>query len=559
MAAPISRPLIEAWKVASEGRANAVFHQVLAGVSIHGNTFSVTAVLRNAIRYADGIKNLSKLKAGDRVAMLADGFGEVVPLYYAFWLLGITVVAIPNTTAPEVTVAHINNAGCRGLIYSPALAARLASVLPKVSGIDFWLLVGVGRSGPLGSGGKTVTRLEDLLQNGSRNAKLEDYQTIKIASDSPLLIAFTSGETGEPKGVGFTERALITAANNQKGVYSIGTNAERCASLLPDKHIVSIIHNIITPLVAPVTSVVLPEIDPNAKPGALVEELYDNQVHALWMHEDRLEDLRTASKSQKFVLAKNFKVFLIPRAPVSLKMLDGVGSFVVPCYAQTEAGGVVAVGKKGELMTSKSSTVERIPILSSGSAIPGVTIRVVASDDVDVKIGETGELTVQSHQNMVGYMASAPGSAYVTPDNALHTGDRVQPVIALDGSRHFVVLGRDDQFVVRNDKEVNIFELESVIKRVVGVKDVRVVGFHHNFYGKELGAFVLLQKKANITREVLWSNLLAFFPWELVPKIFMIADCSLVPQLPTRIDIEDKLAKFASSDFSKPPPAAAHR
>jgi acyl-coenzyme A synthetase/AMP-(fatty) acid ligase len=106
---------------------------------------------------------------------------------------------------------------------------------------------------------------------------------------------------------------------------------------------------------------------------------------------------------------------------------------------------------------------------------------------------------------------------------------------------------------MRGEKEVNLFELESVIRRVVGVKEVRVVGFPHIKLGKELGAFVLLQKKAQVTREALWSNLLAFFPWDVVPKVFMIADAALVPNMPTRADIEDKLGKFSSSDFSRPP------
>jgi acyl-coenzyme A synthetase/AMP-(fatty) acid ligase len=116
-----------------------------------------------------------------------------------------------------------------------------------------------------------------------------------------------------------------------------------------------------------------------------------------------------------------------------------------------------------------------------------------------------------------------------------------------------MVIGRDDQFVRRGEIEVNLHDLEAVLRRVVGVKEARVVGFPHVREGKELGAFVLLHKKAQVTREVLWSNLLAFFPWELVPKVFMLADASLVPVMPARVEIEDKLAKFSSSDFARPP------
>lgn len=550
---PKTRSIIKAWTVASEKRPSALFHQVLSGVGSHGTTHTVSSVLRNAIRYADGIRSVSKLKAGDKVAMLADGFGELIALYHAFWLLGIGVVAVPNTTSPEVAVAHINNLGCRGLVYTPSLAARLASIIPRISGIDFWLLVGVGRSGPLG-GGTTVTRLEDLLQSSSRNTKIDDFEKIKLTDDSIALVTFTSGEAGEPKGVGFTETALLQAARNQSTIYSMGTQAERFTSLLPDKHLVTILHTAVIPLVAQLTSVVMPEISSTGKAaGTLVEELYDNQVHAVLLRDDRLEEIRAASKSQKFVLAKNFKAFLLPQRPLPAKHLDGISNLIVPCFSQTECGGIIAVGAQGLLTTSNTSTIERTSIVSGGSALTGVSIKVVAQDGTPIKMGEIGELTVTSSQVMQGYYGGVAGSAYLSPDLALHTGDRVQTQLALDGTKHIIMVGREDNFVVRGEKEVNIFELESVIKRVVGVKEARVVGFPHIKFGKELGAFILLQKKAQVTREVLWSNLLAFFPWDVVPKVFMIADAALVPNMPTRMEIEDKFGKFSSSDFSRPP------
>jgi acyl-CoA synthetase (AMP-forming)/AMP-acid ligase II len=549
---PKNRNLIKAWNTALEKRPNALFHQVLAQQGGYGTTHSLSSVLRNAIRYADGIRSVSNLKAGDKVAMLADGFGELVPLYHAFWLLGIVVVAVSNTTPAEVAVAQINNLGCRGLVYTPSLAARLASIIPKISGIDFWLLVGVGRSGPLG-GGTPVTRLEDLLQSSSRDVKLDDFDRVKQTEDSIALVAFTSGEVGEPKGVGFTETALLHAALNQSTIYSIGTQAERFASLLPNKHLVTIVHSVVVPLVAPLTSVVMPEIASTGKIGNLVGELYDNQVQAVLLREELLEEIRTASKSQKFVLAKNFKAFLIPQRPLPAKQLEGISNLIVPCFSQTECGGIIATGTQELTTTSKTSTVEKIAIVSGGSAISGVSIKVVGQDGTPVKFGEIGELTVTSAQVMHSYCGGAAGSAYVTPDLALHTGDRVQTQLALDGTNHIVMVGREDHFIMRGEKEVNLFELESVIRRVVGVKEVRVVGFPHIKLGKELGAFVLLQKKAQVTREALWSNLLAFFPWDVVPKVFMIADAALVPNMPTRADIEDKLGKFSSSDFSRPP------
>jgi acyl-CoA synthetase (AMP-forming)/AMP-acid ligase II len=170
----------------------------------------------------------------------------------------------------------------------------------------------------------------------------------------------------------------------------------------------------------------MPEIASTGKIGNLVGELYDNQVQAVLLREELLEEIRTASKSQKFVLAKNFKAFLIPQRPLPAKQLEGISNLIVPCFSQTECGGIIATGTQELTTTSKTSTVEKIAIVSGGSAISGVSIKVVGQDGTPVKFGEIGELTVTSAQVMHSYCGGAAGSAYVTPDLALHTGDRVQ-------------------------------------------------------------------------------------------------------------------------------------
>ena len=540
------------WQVASEQRQTDHFHQVITTNTARQQLFSVGATLRSAMRYADGLQSLMKFKAGDRVAIIAEGFGELVPFYHALWLLGCTIVAVPHNQHPDLAVSQINNSGCRALVYSPALAARLASIIPRLSGIDAWIVCGVGRSSALGSG-RAVVKLEELHQSSSRNVKLEQFKKAPSDDVSPALIAFTAGQAGDPKGVAFSERALIAAATNQATLYNEGSKAERFASLLPDKNFVSLVHMLIVPLVAPITSVIFPEYLPATKGHSLVEELYDNQVHAVWMHEDRLDEVRQATKAQRFVLAKNFKLFLLPRYPLPTKFFEGIGDLIVPCYGQTEAGGIIAAGTMGQLFGCATATRDKTPVLAAGAPISGVKFRIVGSSGNAVAEDKQGELTVLSQQVMSGYEATAPGGAFIGPDLAFHTGDRAQWSFNREGKPHLVVLGRDEQFIRRGSAEVNILDLESILRRVLGVKDARVVGFPHEKQGRELGAFVLLQKKAQVTREALWSNLLAFFPWELVPKMFMIADSSLVEIMPSRSEIEEKFAKYATADFSRAP------
>jgi acyl-CoA synthetase (AMP-forming)/AMP-acid ligase II len=411
-----------------------------------------------------------------------------------------------------------------------------------------------GASAAAVGGGRTVIRLDELLQNSSRTLKMEDFPSQYADEDAPpALIAFTANKDHAPHGVAFSEQAIVAAAKHQAFLYYIGSERERLTSLLPDKHMVSLVHMLIVPLSAGVTSVEFTEMRYREAMPNLIEELYDNQITAVWVDEHHLSDLRQATKVQRFALPAEFRLYLVPTRPLTDKHVEGLGDIIVPCYAQTEAGGVVSVGVKGELHTCDSALKGRARILGAGGPVGGVCLKILSEKGDTVSGEKVGELVVYSPQVMTSYEATVPGSAYLGPDLSLHTGDRARWSFDAAGKPHLVIVSREEQFVKRGGVEVNIFDLESVLLRVVGVKDVRVIPFEHNKFGHELAAFVITLKKAQVTQENLWSNLLEYFPWDVVPKIFMLADSAQVTTIPGLPELQAQLSRFANADFSRAP------
>jgi len=539
------------WKNALREGGNQYAHQVLGADSTRVSLYTVSNLSKLSMRVADGLRQSIKIEPGMRVAILADGYGDLLPVYHALWLLGCTVVAIPGDQPSDITVGQMNNTGCQVLVYSPAMSARLASVAPAVTCIKHWVLVGGAKTTALGSG-RSVLKLDDLVLNSNRGLKMDDFQPKASKQEHPALITFTSGAAIEPRGVAFNAETIIEAARCQTCLYYLDSEGERVACLLPDKSFVSLLHMVVLPLVAGYTSVALPDLEASKRGSNILEELYDNQVSAVWLNESHLPDLRKATKSQRFVMSEKFRAFLLPTRPVSKQEVEGMPEVIVPCYGQTEAGGIIAVGSKANLYTCALASRDRTPLLSAGGPIANVQVRVVDPTGEPTRGSDIGEIVVNAKQIMESYDGSHPGASYLGPDGFLHTGDRGYWSFDSDGKPHLVIVGREEQFVSRGKHEVSLFQLEMVISKVMGVTGVRVVGFPHAKYGKEIGAFVLLAKRAQVTRESLWANLIKYFPWEVVPKVFMLADTSAVSVIPPRREIEEALACFGSTDFSTP-------
>jgi len=543
------------WDAAVAERGNQYFHQVVTHEAGREQLFSVSNTFRLMMRVADSLHQVVGIQSGDRVAILAEGYGDLIPLYHALWMLGCVVVTIPSHYDASITASLINNSGARIVVYSPALTARVAAVVPHLAMVEKWILSGSVRGTPFGTKGSAF-RLDELFQRASRNPVIKEFSptTFGANGEEIALLAYTCPALTEPHGIALSLRAILAAAENQSSLYIRDLNSpERVASLLPEKHIVSLIHMLWLPLVAPVSSVALSDAQPLGKTSKLLDELYNHQVTAVWMNEDYLDDIRHTSKTQRFPLPAHFRIYFVPRDPFPMKNIESVANLIVPAYAQTEAGGVISVGEKHDIVGAVTGVSDDTVFLTAGSPISGVKVRIVGKGGEAVSDERVGEIVISSDQLMIGYEGSMPGNAFLSPDVSLHSGDRGQWSFDEVGKPHLTLVGREDLFVKRGSQEIGITELEHMLLKIIGVKAVRVAAFHHTKYGYELGAFILALKKAQVTQIVLWKHLLEHYKWDVVPKVFMIADAAQVTQVPSRLELATKFEQFSTADFSRAP------
>lgn len=549
------RSLTSLWRDGLTEASTFVVHQALSLDPNRTVTHTVSSALRTAMKIAVSFRAETGHPPGTRVAILSDGFGELFPFYHAMWLLGMTVVTIPSTLSPKAIAKHLNEVDAKVLVYSPAQMARLAKIIPHVSRLSHRLVCGELRAKDSVAGSGSLS-LQELLQNTERIGKLEDFERPLEPSDPPALIAFSEGRYEESVGLRFSMQALLAAAENQSWAYFRDSSAERLVSLLPSKHIVSLVHTLLIPLVARILSFDFTQYDTTARAWNLWDEIIDNQVTAVIVDENRIRELFDLTKTKRVPLSKDFRLLLLPTNPVESRYIEPVKDLVVPCYGISEAGGFVSVGIKGQLPEGRFSPTQREPTLAAGSPLGGVVVRISNRNHEVAKGDSVGELVVQSEQVMSGYHVPVPGRAYLGPDGVLFTSDRGAWYFDNRGRTHIAVLGRERSFFRRKEAEISVYDLEAAVSKVIGVVDVRIVPFPHQVNGEELAAFVVVsaKHKGAVTREGLWKNLLQYFPWEVVPKVFMIADEKQIQAIPTRAVLLEKLAAFSKVDFSRSPP-----
>jgi long-chain acyl-CoA synthetase len=130
-------------------------------------------------------------------------------------------------------------------------------------------------------------------------------------------------------------------------------------------------------------------------------------------------------------------------------------------------------------MTESSPTISQTMLdaprddCSAGDPIPGIELRFVALDGVDVAPGEVGELWVRGPNVMLGYYRNeAQTRATVTEDGWLRTGDLAR--LAPDGALYIV--GRSKELIIRSGFNVYPAEVENVLNSHPDVLQSAVIG-----------------------------------------------------------------------------------
>jgi fatty-acyl-CoA synthase len=291
--------------------------------------------------------------------------------------------------------------------------------------------------------------------------------------DAPLLLVYTSGTTGEPKGAVHTQANLLANMAIAAEVQHLGSD-DRVLTVLPLFHVGGLCIQTLPALGAGATVHLLSRFDAAATLTCIAAEritltlqvpatLQALTQHADWPHAD-LTSLRAIWAGSS----------LLP-SPL-LEAVHARGVPVCNVYGSTETG-PFSVALPPEYAKSHLG--------SCGWPAPGVTVRLCDTLGGPVAPGAVGEICVGGPSVVDRYWPARPA---LDADGFFHSGDLAR--CADDGS--FTVVGRSKDMIISGGENIYPAEIENLLLQLTWVSECAVVGQPDARWGEVAVAVVVL-------------------------------------------------------------------
>jgi fatty-acyl-CoA synthase len=439
--------------------------------------YSYHQVAQRAWRLANALRSAGLRKA-DRVATLLFNSSPMLEAHFGVPAAGGILVAVNNRLAsPEV--GHIlEHSGARFLVLDAELEALVAPLaLPNVTVIRW-------------DRGDAENQYEQFLAAASDelpDSWLED-------EEETISINYTSGTTGQPKGVQYTYRGAYLNALSEVIVAGMSPESVYLWTL-PMFHCNGWCFPWAVTAVA-ATHVALRTVDPD-----LVWQLIDKEgvthyngaptVQLMIINHPR------AHRLERQVTAM---VAASPPSPTLLARMAELNFRIVHVYGLTETYGPITVCPTQEGW-EELPVEERARLLArQGQAYPSADlVRVVDPEmrDVPRDAQAMGEVVMRGNNVMSGYFADQAGTEKACRGGWFHSGDLA--VWHPDGN--IELRDRSKDIIISGGENISSIEVEQAICAHPAVLECAVIGIPHERWGERPKAFVTLNDEASVSAD----------------------------------------------------------
>lgn len=196
---------------------NAAFTPEKIALRFADHDWTYAAFAGRIAALARGMQSHLGVRRGDRVAVLAMNHPDYLALLYACARLGAMLVPLNWRLALPEQRYILDDADVRALFVAEAFSAVAAATQAPIIGLDFTPAHG--------------TALPDLLAAGSG-----DGAEPGVGWNTPLLVVYTAGTTGRPKGAVLTQQALLANATMSQHMHDL-TSGDHVLTVLPLFHV----------------------------------------------------------------------------------------------------------------------------------------------------------------------------------------------------------------------------------------------------------------------------------------------------------------------------------
>ena len=327
------------------------------------------------------------------------------------------------------------------------------------------------------------------------------------------MLLYTSGTTGQPKGVMLSHANLLFAARSGATLRRLGAG-DRVYAALPISHVFGLASVSFSALLAGAALYLVPRFSAEGLARALAEEGISVLPGVPAMYARLLDYLRESGNALR---APRVRFLYAGGAPLDRELKAEVERvFEQPLhngYGLTETSPTISSTRLDAPRTD----------LSVGPPVPGIEIRIAAADGRLAVADEVGELHIRGPNVMLGYYRAPALTAEVLgEDGWFNTGDLAR----LDAQGNLYIVGRSKEVIIRSGFNVYPMEVESVLNQHPSVSQSAVVG-RQVAGNEEVVAYVELRAGAEVTADTLRA-----FTAERLAPYKRPAEIVVLPSLP---------------------------
>ncbi len=332
-------------------------------------------------------------------------------------------------------------------------------------------------------GGEGENSFEKLLLNhGLDNDPqiLNTLNDVTITADDIAQLVFTSGTTGEPKGVMHTANTLFSnIVPYAKRLHLSKDDVIFMGS--PMAHQTGFMYGLIMPVLLKAKAVLQDVWDVNIA----IDLIHKHEVTFTMASTPFLNDLSEAVLDTHQSL-DSLKLFLCAGAPIPSTLVQkarqNMGVKVISAWGMTECGAVT---------TTRPEDDDERSFNTDGLPLPGVEVKVVGDDGEELAPHQSGTLMIRSCSNFGGYL-KRPHLNETSEDDWFDTGD----IAYLDEQGYIRIAGRKKDVIIRGGENIPVAEVESLIYLHPDVATVALIPYADERLGEKACAIVKLKEGA---------------------------------------------------------------
>ena len=498
---------------------------------------SYAQISANAERLAAALSKLG-VRQGDRVATFAWNNAEHLEAYFAIPCMGAVLHTLNIRLFPEQLTHIVNHAEDRFVIVDSSLIPLVARVVGELETVEAFIVIGDGDASALGTG-KPVLRYHELIA-----AEEPGFAWPDIDERSAAAMCYTSGTTGDPKGVVYSHRSTFLHAQALLAATVAGiTESDRVLTIVPMFHV----NAWGLPFGAFLGGASLLMPGPFLQPEPIARFVHQEQatvmsgVPTIWAallgygesHDIDLSSLRTGTSGGAAAPRSLLEKF---EQRYGLRIIQGWG------MTETSPLGGMAFPPPGVEQGTTEDTDWR---MKSGRIAAGVEMRITDASGAELPWdGEAaGEIEVRGPWITGSYYRDpAPEKFH---DGWLRTGD----IGTIDPRGFFQITDRAKDVIKSGGEWISSVELENHLMGHPAVLEAAVIGVPDPRWDERPLAFVVAREGAEASAEEL-----AAFLADRVARWQVPENWTFVAEIPKttvgKFDKKPLRAQFASGEIT---------